>query len=311
MFWMAFYFLVVASGVLHRGREGFGTSLELYVMFWSLVVLWPIFIVEAAARFFLCERRTGFWHRFSYFLLVSVLPPMRLAARSYADQGRMWLPLVGWAAVDKTLRRTLERLFSAPMIVIALMVLPVLAMEYFWLEPVRAHFGWSLTLDIASSVIWLAFALEFVIMVSVAPGKVRYCFQNWTDMLVVALPIVDFLPLLRLFRLTRILELQQLSRMGRLYRLRGLLMKLWRAILVLEMIQRLFGNYKERRLKKLKDLLVAREEELLELRAEIRELEGALAKAADRQAPAEAPRTLENQRNSWGLEPAPEQNPTA
>jgi hypothetical protein len=37
------------------------------------------------------------------------------------------------------------------MIVIALMVLPFLAMEYFWLSQVRANFGQSLVLDVGTS----------------------------------------------------------------------------------------------------------------------------------------------------------------
>jgi voltage-gated potassium channel len=278
MFGVSVAFLLALGGFLHRAREGQESELEWQIMFWPVAVLWPIFIVEAAARMFLCRRGHGFFLRLAYFLLFTAFPPARLGARCYADEKRMWLPTLGWAVVDKLLRRKLERFFSAPMIVVALMVLPVLAMEYFWSEQVRAHFGWSLALDIASAVIWMAFAVEFIIMVSVAPNKARYCFQNWMDMLVVALPFFDFMPLLRLLRLTRILQVQQLSRMGRLYRLRGLLFKLWRAILVLEMIQRLLGNHKQRRLKKLRELVVAREEELLELRSEIRELEQALAK---------------------------------
>ena len=157
------------------------------------------------------------------------------------------------------------------------MVLPFLAMEYFWLPQVRANFFLSLVLDIGTSVIWLAFALEFIVMVSVADDKTRYCLHNFMNLAVVFLPLVDFLPLLRLARLARVLEAQQLGKLGRLYRLRGLIARLWRAVLLLEMIQRLFGRYRERRLKRLKQLLVTREDELADLREEIAELEAKLA----------------------------------
>jgi hypothetical protein len=164
------------------------------------------------------------------------------------------------------------------MIVIALMVLPVLALEHFWEEQVHQHYALKLALDLANSLIWMAFAIEFTLSVGMAESKLAYCLQNWIDVAVVALPVLDFLPILRVLRLARLAQLNQLSQMGRLYRLRGMLMKAWRAFLLLEMLSRLLGNYKERRLKKLKDLAAAREIELAELRQEIRELEEAVQK---------------------------------
>jgi voltage-gated potassium channel len=181
--------------------------------------------------------------------------------------------------VDQHLRGRLERFFSAPMMVIALLVLPFLAMEYFWLERVRASFVLSLVLDVGTSVIWLAFALELIVMVSVAASKADYCVRHWVDLVIVFLPLVDFLPLLRLMRLTGLLEFQQVGRLGRLYRLRGLVSRGWRAAVLLEVVQRLFGHYREHRLLRLKQLLAAREEEIVELRKEIEELEDLVSKS--------------------------------
>lgn len=288
MFGLALVFLITAAGAIHRIGGGDETHVELRLIEWSLLVLWPIFIVEATLRLFWAASPRSPWARAWVFLVVVLLPPARLGLRGYADGGRMWLPFAGWRSVDKNLRKTLERFFSVPMIVIALLVLPVLAMEYFWYEQVRAHFGLSLTLDLGSSVIWAAFALEFVIMFSVADNKVRYCLQNWMDLAVVALPLIDFLPILRLLRLTRVLQIHQISRIGRLYRLRGLLMKAWRAILLLEMIQRVLGNAKAKRLARLKELHTAKAEELEELRVEIEQLEKDIAKEA--KPPVQAPR---------------------
>lgn len=124
----------------------------------------------------------------------------------------------------------------------------------------------------------MAFAIEFILKCSVAEKKIAYCIQNWMDLAVVVLPLIDFLPILRAWRLGGLLRLNQLNRMSRLYRLRGLLMKAWRAILLLEMIHRLLGNYQERRLNKLRDLIAAKEIELEELRLEKAELEQALQK---------------------------------
>ncbi len=293
MFLLALAFLVTSAGVLHRIDHGHTTLFEAEVIVWGLFLLWPVFIGEAVLRLVFCRGRTiAWWRRLLYTLLLAVAPPFRLCARSYADSGKVWLPWIGWHCVDKHVRRRLERFFSVPMIIIALMVLPVLAMDYIWEAQVREDFTLLLVHDIGTSIIWLAFALEFIIMVSVADKPLRYCVINWMDVAIVVLPIVDALPILRLFRLTRVLELQQLSRVGRVYRLRGLLLKLWRAVLVLEMIQRLFGNYKGRRLKRLRELLTAREEEILELRQEIVDLERVLQAESGTGAPPAAPTAL-------------------
>ncbi|MCI0379776.1 MAG: hypothetical protein L0215_19400 [Gemmataceae bacterium] len=278
MFFLTLAFLLVTAGVLHRIGEGFFTFLELGIIVWSLLILWPIFVAESILRFIVSAGQMGFWPRWWHMVLVCLFPPARLGARSYSDVGKMWLPRLGFVAVDRALVRKLETFFSVPMMGIALLVLPVLAMEYFWEEQVQAHFGWKLALDIASSVIWMAFAIEFTLMVSTAKNKARYCWQNWMDLTIVVLPVLDFLPILRLFRLTRILELQQLSRMGRLYRLRGLLVKLWRAVLLLDILQRLMGNRDEKRLSRLRELLAARTEELEELKQDIDELEKTIAR---------------------------------
>jgi len=273
MFLLSLAYLAVASGVIHRLGHGYFTLFEVHLVAWCLVAFWPIFAVEAGVRFFLTRKQMGFWPRSWILLGVLVFPPVRMGLRGYADPRQVWLPWAGWRGVDRALRRQMERFFSVPMIVIALMVLPVLALEFFWEETVRQHFWLAFGLDIASSVIWMAFAIEFILKASVAEKKIIYCVQNWMDMAVVVLPLIDFLPILRVWRLGGLLRLNQINRMGRIYRLRGLLMKAWRAILLLEMINRLLGNYKERRLKKLRDLVTAKEIELEELRLEMAELE--------------------------------------
>jgi voltage-gated potassium channel len=280
MFWLAIAFLAISAGVIHRIGQGHTTLFEAEVIVWSLLLLWPVFILDGLVRLVVCRRPAmPLSHALLSFLLLCVAPPFRLGARSYADPERFWLPWAGWNRVDRALRVRLERFFSVPMIVIALMVLPLLAMEFFWLEAVRGHFLLSLALDVGSSIIWMAFTVEFVLMVSVSREKLWYCLRHWMDLAVVALPLVDFLPILRLIRLTRVLEVQQIMRLGRLFRLRGLLLKIWQAVLLLEMIQRLLGDYKKKRLQRLRDRLVEREEELTELRREIADLEAELTRA--------------------------------
>ena len=240
-------------------------------------MLWPIFAAEAFLRFFMRARIVPFWSRFWTLILTLILPPTRMGAKAYLDTHLIWLPKHGWNHVDKHLRRRMEKSFSIPMIVIALMVLPFLALEYYYARSVRQSVALEILLDVGTSVIWSAFALELIVMMSVARKRLQYCITHWIDVAVVMLPLLDFMPLLRTLRLGRLISLQKLGQLGRLYRLRGLLMRAWRSILVLEVLNRLVSLNPERRLRQLRELIAAKEEEIEELRDEMEELEQRLA----------------------------------
>jgi voltage-gated potassium channel len=276
MFFLALAFLVVLAGLIYRfGRLDPGDP-ERYVILGGLVVLWLIFVVEAVVRFRLRNRA-----RPALDALASALfPPLRLAYRSQSRPNHVWLPVLGWQRIDNHLRGTLERFFSVPMICFALMVLPLFVVEYYWAEEVHAQPLLAFWLDIGTSVIWLAFTVELILMVSVSDRPVRYCFVHWIDVAIVVLPVVEMLPLFRLLRLGRVMRLEELLRWGRLQRLQALVTRGWRAIMLLQIIQRLRGRSMELRLRQLRELLHAKEDELADIRREIAELEGRIARKA-------------------------------
>jgi hypothetical protein len=203
-----------------------------------------------------------------------------MGCQSQTRPNHIWLPVLGWRETDGRLRHTLERAFSVPMILFALMVVPLLALEYFEAEKIRAEPVLALWLDIGTGVIWLAFTVELIVMVAVSDRPVRYCFLHWIDVAIVLLPVVEMLPLFRLLRLGRVLRLEQLLRWARLHRLQALVARGWRALLLLQLAQRLLGRSLEGRLKQLQELRQAKEEELADLRREIAELEERIAQRA-------------------------------
>jgi hypothetical protein len=176
------------------------------------------------------------------------------------------------------------------MIFFALMVLPLLAVEYYAAEKIHAEPVLALWLDIGTSVIWLAFAIELILMVAVSDRPWRYCFLHWIDVAIVLLPVVEIMPLFRLLRVGRVLRLEELLRWGRLHRLQALVARGWRAFLLLQIVQRLTGRSPEKQLRQLQDLLRAKEEEVADLRCEIEECEERIAqKARNRKTTAPSP----------------------
>src|SRR5438309_2265361 len=97
------------------------------------------------------------------------------------------------------------------------LALPLLALEYYWAEKLRAEPALALAFDIGAALVWLAFSIELIIMAAVSERPVRYCFLHWIDLAIVLLPAVEVLPLFRLLRLGRVLRLDPLLRWGRLH----------------------------------------------------------------------------------------------
>jgi voltage-gated potassium channel len=303
MFWLSLLFLFLTAGALHlipglkTGDEqehdaaattsaalsspaepldpsvGRMCALAGAVCGWGVLLLYPVFLIEAVLHW----RRGGgvrrhFWQ--------CAFPPSRIGTRDHGGGAAVWLPGIGWANVDHQLRSRVERGASIPMLVIALLVLPLLAAEHY-LEPQIRSSAWLLFIVKASAgLIWMAFTFEFVLMLSLSEQKWRYARQHWLDALIVSLPLIDFLPALRLgrlLRLGRIGRLQQLAKTLRVFRLRGTAMRLWRAILLLEVIDRVVGGSPERRLAQRREELLAHEAEIARLRAEIEQLESRLS----------------------------------
>jgi len=222
-------------------------------------LVWPCYVAEfvLAWRAGSPRARERFW--------CCVLPPLRIAARDHETGQRVWFPQLKWQAVSRELRDRLERAGNIPMITIACLVLPLIAIEFQYAEQLENHPRWAGGLAAATALIWFAFAYEFVVMFSLAEKKFEYCKTHWLDLAIILLPLVAFL---RALRLGRLLRLQQLSRTARIYRMRGLAMRAWRALLVLEIVRRVLQGRPEQRLKRLDELILAKQQELTDLEAE-------------------------------------------
>ncbi len=241
-----------------------------------MLAIWPIVIVEAMLHWF-----TRPWNletrRFHFFgLLFCLCPSLRMCARSPEMRDRLWLPGLGWRQANKRLRNRLERQFGMPMIMIALMIMPVLIIEFFLKSQVIQYRWLRILLHVSTGVIWFAFAAEFILMVSVADKKIAYIKKNWIDLAIILLPLFSFLRSLRLLRATRVantLRIPQLTKMARVYRLRGTAVKALRALIVLEFFHRFISNDVERKIKKLQTQLADVESEAKEIRRKIARLE--------------------------------------
>jgi len=245
-----------------------------------LLLIWPIVIGESVFHWLTRSwGRTNRWFHFFGFLFC-LCPSLRLCARSVEMDRKLWLPGLGWRRADKRLRRRLERTFSVPMIAIALLILPVLVVEFFFKAQVAEHEWLRWALHLSTGVIWFAFATEFILMISVADKKLNYIRTNWIDLAIILLPLLSFmrsLSLLRSTKLAKLLRVSKLTRLASIYRMRATAVKALRALILWEVLERLLQPDTKKQVQKLRDELTQRELELRILRREIYRAEKRLA----------------------------------
>lgn len=270
MFVASLAYLTCLSGVLHM-HDSVAIPAAFTICAWGLAVIYPLFVLELGLHWQAGGRLS------KRDVLYCLLPPMRLGARDHSGGNTMWLPVLGWKTVDKELRARVEKGATVPMIVVALLVLPLLAVDFIWSSEEAPEAIPQLVSQVGASLIWLAFTFEFIVMISIVKGKVRYCKEHWIDIAVIFLPLIAFLRVARLGRLGRLVKVQQITKTARIYRMRGLLLRLWRALLLVDAIDRLLRGKPERQLTKLQATLAAKQREVEELRGEIARLEELVA----------------------------------
>lgn len=242
----------------------------------TMFFVWPIVVLETVYHWII-RPKTWAMRWFHFFgVLFCICPSLRMCARSVEMDGRLWLPGMSWRRPDRRLRRRLSQHFSIPMVGIALLILPVLVIEFLLKDQV-ARYGWlRLALHVGTGVIWFAFAAEFILMVSIADKKIDYIRKNWVDLAIIVLPFFSFLrsmQAVRGSRLARMAKIPQLTKLVRAYRLRGTVLKAFRALVLLDVSTRLLRTTPETRLERLRAELTATRRDARLLRLMIARLE--------------------------------------
>ncbi len=263
MFWASVLFMVFFSLMLHLELDPRDSGTWRWEFARLAASIYWLFPAEAAIHWLRGYRLTpGHW-------LGACLPMFRSGARDHETAEFIWLPLSGWKKVDAELEKYLTVFFRWPMVVIAILVVPIVAVELLAGELLEESLIVRRSLEVLTAVIWVAFTLEFILMISVTPKKLKYVLRHWLEILVIALPMLAFLRTARLGRLAR---LKDLSKTVRAYRTRGLYARWWRAIVALELLDRVqkldLDNY-----------LASLEDQLEEKQAEMTRLEQKLADA--------------------------------
>lgn len=271
MFAVALAFLILIAFSLHYFEQRVDDPHQGRLLGWLFVALWiPIFL----------ESLVGYWRAGDYswraggkLLLLWLIPPYRLALSTHPGGRCLWIPILGWQRPNRALVERMDRGFGIPMLFIALLILPILAIEILGAKYIPLHPQVRWFLNLGTSLIWLAFAFEFILMSSVAESKLKYIAKNWINAAIILIPLFAFL---RGFQVARVLRLSKTARALKIYRLRGLGMRAWRGVVALELIERLLHRKPETRLEHLQAQLRDKEQDIAILRERIRRMEASI-----------------------------------
>lgn len=269
MFWISFAFLVTLATLLpHSGGDKRFTEQVLFLpaIPVALLLIWVIVIGEAIAGWRYAVDRKKSWKRL---LLVALVPPFRMVISPRRPNERVWLPAFGWRDVSAASVLEMEQRTAIPMLIATALIVPVLIVDFGFSSAVEQSRALQVTLAVLMSLIWFSFALEFVIMVSLAPKKLGYCKKHWINIVIIILPLVAFLRSLQLFRFLR---MTQAGKLVRAYRLRGLISRSLKIALALNLIERAMSFNPDRYAASLEDKIAEKEEELAVLREKLGQL---------------------------------------
>ncbi len=267
MYAVAVVFLGLLAGVLpHGGAADHFSDIIIQNRWvkWALVLGWLMIVSEGiwGVRVTSDMRKPALMR----LLTVSLMPPFRMMISPAIPNRYIWLPRRGWLRTGQEQLEHMEWRTALPMLVTTLLILPVIGAETFFHAQVEQSAGLSLVVYLLTTIIWFAFAYEFILLVSVAERKVDYCKVHWVNMVIILLPIVAFLRTLQLFRFLRLAKAGQLIRA---YRLRGIMVRAMRLALVFNLIDRFMQRNPYKYCVHLEEQIREKEEELDQLKAKL------------------------------------------
>lgn len=281
MFLLALGMLMLLGFVLPHGGASEDVSQQIWSfepVRWTLLALWLLIAMESLPSLVAWRRADARSARLRA-LLVVLLPPFRAAISPHTLHRWLWLPRIGWVSRDEALFHRLELRFAIPMLLVAILILPVIVAELFFNVELETSRGMALAMHALTSVIWFAFALEFMVLISVARKKFEYARDHWINLLIIVLPLVAFLRTLVLFKA---LQLAKVSKVFQTVRLRVLLTRAYRIALLLNLLERVLERRPEFYLKVLKAREQRKRKELEDICKRIEAVEAQIAEQRDR-----------------------------
>lgn len=273
MFYVALLILIIMGAcVTILTEENISATFERFTpgLIWILTGLYLFFMADFLSLSYFKKRSGEKVNRTEYIFrcVALIFPPIRIGSRDIISGCYIWIPFWHWCRVTEGLFTELKKRFILPMILIALLIVPVLVIEWKFMDDVREalpNLNIDFILEVVQTIIWIAFAFEFLLMISITNKKLKYCKKNWIDLLIILLPFVSFL---RTFRFSQIARLKYATRS---FKMRGVMTKTRQGLVFMDFVRRILRLRPESELKRLQKMLRENERERKDLEAKLLE----------------------------------------
>ncbi|MCH8516589.1 MAG: hypothetical protein LAT68_09700 [Cyclobacteriaceae bacterium] len=77
-------------------------------------------------------------------ILALLVPPIRLLSRQLNAVDKVWIPFYGWSLANEKLELHVKSAFSRPILIIAFLIIPILLVEWFFVDALSALVGFEI-----------------------------------------------------------------------------------------------------------------------------------------------------------------------
>jgi hypothetical protein len=287
MFYLTILFLSLVAIVIQylqidNGLERLLFSEQIVILLW---ILWPVFFLERLLYLIFCDHKT--WKSYLNLFLITLIPPLRLAARRCHEENAIWWK-GAWQTVDKELHQRIEKQFLYPILIVSLFMIPFWITEIFFPETLYTKYGLLYMIThFGNALIWGLFVTEFTLMISITPKRFDYLITHWLELLIIILPMLAltrFIFIAKYLKLSKsgyLLWFVKLQDILNIYRARSVLHRIIRILVIIDIMKRLFQHRNPKKyLLMLRKKLAEKEEEIEELKKQIHETELLIEKKA-------------------------------
>lgn len=144
MFVVTLIWLALAGIAMHLLADPEGRYTQVIIICgWSIAALWVVYFIEAWLH-----RKEGAACLRQHFK-ICLFPPLRLGGRDHVTGKTVWIPGMGWKPASDELAYEIDLKLSIAMIAIAMLVLPLLAVEIIYKEGISNNRTFGLVIQLA------------------------------------------------------------------------------------------------------------------------------------------------------------------
>jgi hypothetical protein len=280
MFFLTIIFLSLVAIILQYLQIDNGLELLPYSrqLISILLILWPFFFLDRILYLIFCNKRT--WKSYVGLFLITLLPPLHLAARRCDDQTYIWWDF-NWQLVTPSLYEHIEKRFLYPILIFSLFMIPIWIIEIFLPQSsLTMHLLLYHLINMGNALIWGLFTTEFIIMFFITKDRNDYLIRHWLELFIIVLPMLALARFVLIYKYlfitksTFVLWFVKIQNMLNIYRTRSVLNRIIRILILVDIVKRFYQRKNpEKYLTILRNKLADKEEEIIELKKQINEIE--------------------------------------